>query len=222
MTQGKRQPSSARSPRRPFILATILTGLAGFLDAAGYVQLNHLYVSFMSGNSTHLGMSLPLGNPLDIFGILAIVGAFVAGACAGTAISDHGGEQAISLNICGEVVLLLLALLLSLASFTHVGLIIVAASMGMQNSLHQMVAGADVGHGFITGALFSAGQSLARLGTGCGQGRRALSNIFSWVAFVVGAALGAIALSHVGLVACLGAAVSVVVILALCLQLRLL
>ena len=42
------------------ILALLLTAIAGFLDAIGYAQLHHLFVSFMSGNSTHLGMSLAL------------------------------------------------------------------------------------------------------------------------------------------------------------------
>ena len=218
----RREPKPSGLPRRPLILATVLTALAGFLDAAGYVELNHLYVSFMSGNSTHLGMSLPTGNLADIFGILAIVGAFVAGACGGTWISDHGGANAVVLNIGGEVLLLFSALVLSSISLPHIALFLVAAAMGMQNSLHQIVAGADVGRGFITGVLFSLGQSLARMKNGDGQGRRALSSLFSWSAFVLGAVAGAFSLSYVGLVACLGMAVTVAVVVMICLQLRLL
>lgn len=218
----ERRPASIRQPRRPLTLATILTAFAGFLDAAGYVELNHLYVSFMSGNSTHLGMSLPTGNLFDILGILAIVGAFVAGASGGTWISDNGGQHAVVLTIGGEVALLLAAFLLSLASLLHVALFFVAVAMGMQNSLHQIVAGADIGRGFITGALFSLGQSLARWRSGNGQGRRAISNLFSWSVFVLGAAAGATALPYIGLVACLGGAFAVALLVMLCLQFRIL
>lgn len=45
-------------PRAPEVFATLVTAIAGFVDAVGYVQLSHLYVSFMSGNSTHLGVSM--------------------------------------------------------------------------------------------------------------------------------------------------------------------
>jgi uncharacterized membrane protein YoaK (UPF0700 family) len=58
--------------------------------------------------------------------------------------------------------------------------------MGAQNALHQIVAGADVGKGFITGALFALGQSLAfwlRRRTPMSQ---AASNLLSWLAFVAG------------------------------------
>ena len=48
---GQVRVAQAIPPKHPLTLATILTVLAGFLDAAAYIELNHLYVSFMSGNS---------------------------------------------------------------------------------------------------------------------------------------------------------------------------
>lgn len=38
--------------------ATIMTALAGFVDAVGYRAMGHLYLSFMSGKSTQLGMAV--------------------------------------------------------------------------------------------------------------------------------------------------------------------
>lgn len=80
-------------PSRPFTFTALLTGLAGFLDAAAFIKLNHLYVSFMSGNSTHLGMAIATGDMPDILAILAIATAFVAGASVGTWITDHAGAR---------------------------------------------------------------------------------------------------------------------------------
>jgi len=192
------KPADLSNFKRPLVLATIFTALAGFLDAAAYIQLNHLYVSFMSGNSTHLGISLSTGSISDVMAVLEIVAAFVLGASVGTWLSDRSKPGSILLTFSVETGLLMLAFLLAVTTHLEPALIIVAAAMGMQNSLHQLVAGADVGKGFITGALFSFGQSVARH-----QGYRALSNLFSWSVFVLGAALGAISLVHIGLGACL-------------------
>ncbi len=71
------RPGWMWGPRHPLAFALTLTGLAGFLDAAAYVRFNHLYVSFMSGNSTHLGMSLAGWEVPDILAILGLVCAFV-------------------------------------------------------------------------------------------------------------------------------------------------
>lgn len=82
--------------------------------------------------------------------------------------------------------------------------------MGMQNALHRVVGGADVGKGFITGALFDLGQSIARLFHHEGSFRRAASNMLSWIVFVGGAVIGAFALGILGLANCLVVAVAVV------------
>ena len=43
---------------RNTILACALSALAGYVDAIGFLHLNGMYVAFMSGNSTRLGVSL--------------------------------------------------------------------------------------------------------------------------------------------------------------------
>jgi uncharacterized membrane protein YoaK (UPF0700 family) len=39
-------------------LACALSALAGYVDGIGYLHLGGLFVSFMSGNSTRMGVSL--------------------------------------------------------------------------------------------------------------------------------------------------------------------
>lgn len=44
--------------QRTRFLAAGLSALAGFVDALGFMQLGGFFVSFMSGNSTRLGVGL--------------------------------------------------------------------------------------------------------------------------------------------------------------------
>ena len=65
-----------------------LTALAGLVDAIGYTQLSGLYLSFMSGNSTRLGVMIAHGEVPGVGACLAVIGCFVAGACVGTLLAD--------------------------------------------------------------------------------------------------------------------------------------
>jgi uncharacterized membrane protein YoaK (UPF0700 family) len=194
-------------PSFPVVFATILTFIAGFVDAAAYIELHHLYVSFMSGNSTHLGMALAVGILPNILAVATIIVAFVAGTAFGTWIADRHAPTTV---LGAEVVLFLASIGLAANAYVQMSLTLVAVAMGMQNVLHQTVAGVDVGRGFITGALFSLGQSIARLSHDRGAIARIASSMLSWSAFVAGACVGAFALTLVGLTACLVAATTVV------------
>ncbi|MCL2535023.1 MAG: DUF1275 family protein, partial [Nocardiaceae bacterium] len=47
----------AHYPRGVVVVAVFLSGLAGFVDAMGFITLGGFFVSFMSGNSTKLSVS---------------------------------------------------------------------------------------------------------------------------------------------------------------------
>lgn len=188
-------------PQRPALFATLLTAISGFLDAVGYVQLNKLYVSFMSGNSTHLGTAIGTGDWPDALQVIAIVGLFVLGASIGTAIADR--RPPVLPVLGGEVLLFIVAITLARAGHDWHALALIALAMGLQNTLHQVVSGADIGKGFITGALFAVGQSIARVFRDRSELAKGAQNGFSWIAFVGGAALGTITLASIGLTAAL-------------------
>nr|WP_255607241.1 YoaK family protein [Ancylobacter sp. Lp-2] len=190
-----------------------MTVLAGTLDAAAYIELNHLYVSFMSGNSTHLGMVLAAGALPDILAVITIILAFVVGASVGTFIADRAGRHMPTAVLGAEALLVLIAVVLALCGGAHTALVLIAIAMGAQNVLHQVIAGADVGKGFITGALFGLGQSVARLFRDEGAAARSASNMLSWCAFVGGAAAGTLCLASLGLVGCLVAAAFLILVL---------
>jgi uncharacterized membrane protein YoaK (UPF0700 family) len=48
--------------RRNIALACALSALAGYVDGIGFLHLGGLFVSFMSGNSTRMGVSLAEGH----------------------------------------------------------------------------------------------------------------------------------------------------------------
>ncbi|MBO1027553.1 DUF1275 domain-containing protein [Ochrobactrum sp. SD129] len=189
----------ASKPKNAFRFAASLTFLAGFFDIVGYVELNHLYVSFMSGNSTHLGMALSSFSGSSVLKILPIIATFVLGVFAGTWIADCSGERVLSTVSTAETLVLIFACGFAIFGYGYLSLVWVALAMGMQNSLHQTVSGADVGRGFITGSLFNFGQSLARIRGDKAEALKALANLSVWICFVGGAFTGSLIYDHVGL-----------------------
>src|ERR1700760_2800781 len=70
--------------RRNLALACALSALAGYVDGIGYLHLGGLFVSFMSGNSTRLGVTLAEGHWQHALDALELIGLVVAGAAAGS------------------------------------------------------------------------------------------------------------------------------------------
>jgi uncharacterized membrane protein YoaK (UPF0700 family) len=77
--------------RRNISLACALAALAGYVDAIGFLHLGGLYVSFMSGNSTRMGVSLAAGQWSSAAESLGLIVLFVIGAACGSLIVlGHG------------------------------------------------------------------------------------------------------------------------------------
>lgn len=200
---------------RPFLFATVLTTVAGFLDAAGYAELSHLYVSFMSGNSTHLGMALAAASWSSVLAVLVIVAAFVLGAGLGSWLADVSGARLLRTILTAELAMLLAAIAISCAFGSRTALVLVTVAMGMQNTMHQSIAGADIGRSFITGTLFNLGQAISRRLRNRGVAGAIASNFVSWLAFVFGAALGTLSLSWLGLTVSLSVCAGTILVLLL-------
>ncbi|PZQ85986.1 MAG: DUF1275 domain-containing protein [Ancylobacter novellus] len=184
---------------RPFLFATFATLIAGFVDAVGYAHLGGLFLSFMSGNSTRLGMQMAIGN-WHVVGLAAtVIGCFLGGAFLGTLIADATRDWKLVAILSAEVALFALAVVLTADGAGFVDMLPVAVAMGMQNSVHQIIAGADIGKSFVTGALFGLGQSLARMLSGKSNPKEAAAYASSWASFVLGALIGTLLLAAVGL-----------------------
>src|SRR6185312_15391148 len=91
---------------RDIALACALSALAGYVDGIGYLHLGGLFVSFMSGNSTRMGVSIAEGRFQSAAEALALIVLFVVGAAAGSLMMLGQNRQARWRVLFAESVLL--------------------------------------------------------------------------------------------------------------------
>ena len=185
---------------RNIALACALSALAGYVDGIGYLQLGGLFVSFMSGNSTRMGVSLAAGQwpvAIQAFGLIAL---FVVGAAGGCLIVlGHGGHRQ-PWVLFVEALLLALAALCYALGFPNSAVAAIVLAMGLENAVFQVEGGGGLGLTYVTGALVKAGQLIAAALTG-GPRLGFVPNLLMWAALVAGALLGAVAYHWINLAA---------------------
>lgn len=184
-------------------LAMLITAVGGFLDVAGYQLLSRLYVSFMSGNSVHLGMSLAAADFSDAAMALALILAFILGSFTGEMITGSGLRRGLAALFAVECGLVLIACAITLAGQPVGALVLVAVAMGMQNAGHQTIDGVDTGRSYITGALVGLGKAIAGVMRGQVRPRIAFILLATWLSFLGGVILGSLTLPALGFVAML-------------------
>ena len=211
--QGFAAPAGQIPTWKTLVQATIMTTLAGFVDAVGYTAMGHLYLSFMSGNSTQFGMAVARGDTHVVGWAGAVIATFVLGAFLGSLAHAAEGRVGMPLVLACELVCLVSAWSLDGVVATNVALLFVALAMGMQNTLHKAVAGAATGKSFITGALFGTGDALARVCLGRAHVAEAAANAVSWLAFVAGVTCGALGVGAFGIASALQVAAGTVFVL---------
>ncbi|SFJ62240.1 YoaK family protein [Caulobacter sp. UNC279MFTsu5.1] len=198
--------------RRDVALAAGLSGVAGYVDAIGFLKLGGFFVSFMSGNSTRLGVGIATGQWAMVRTALMLVGLFVAGVVLGALVARKAGEERRSAVLALEAALLASAAALISAGFDSAGVAAMVLAMGAENAVFQRNGDVGVGLTYMTGALVKAGQRIAAALTGGDHwawGPYALL----WAGLCLGGALGAAAYLRVGVLA-LWAAAALVAVLA--------
>ena len=180
-----------RFEKRIRIFAACLAALAGYVDAIGFIHTGGFFVSFMSGNSTRLGLGI--AETLRHAAIAAgIILAFVAGVAAGSLLGHAAGNRR------APVVLLLVASVLAgavglaEAGFAVAGIGLVALAMGAENAIFERAGETRIGLTYMTGSLVKIGQGLAGAMLGR-NGSEWLSYLLLWGGFVMGAIAGAAA-----------------------------
>ncbi len=175
------------SPRRRFAVA--LAAMAGFIDAVGFLSADGYFVSFMSGNSTRLGVSLGTDPVRALVPAVLIVG-FLGGVTGGALVSRRAG------SLRKPAVLSLVTLLLTVAAAGRLfGLPVImlgamVMAMGALNNTFQRDGAVTVGLTYMTGALVKLGQGIAN--TLAGQPNTGWTSWASlWVGLLSGAVLGA-------------------------------
>jgi uncharacterized membrane protein YoaK (UPF0700 family) len=187
--------------RSNLALACALSALAGYVDGIGFVHLGGLFISFMSGNSTRLGVmvaELNWGKALEATRLIAL---FVVGAGLGSLIGRGRGKHRQWVLLLAEAVLLGIGALAYECDAAPVTIAAIVLAMGLENAVFQAEAGAPgIGLTYMTGTLVRVGQLLAAALTG-GPRWAWLPNLLLWAALVVGAAIGTLSYQHINLAA---------------------
>ena len=116
------------APDGPTGLAIVwwLAALAGAVDASGVSLLKDLFVSFMSGNTTSLGIALAQADWSRVGIIAGILTAFVGGAAAGTMVAIAVGRYHLPV-----IVIIVAALLAVSAAVTEATVPAMTFAMGV-------------------------------------------------------------------------------------------
>lgn len=183
-----------RLNRRSLAFATTLAAVAGYVDAAGFLMTGGYFVSFMSGNSTRLGVAIALGTS-GVLLAAGLVGAFVGGVVAGASIrrlARSRPEPFILAAITGS--LALCAILHHLGQDLAAALLL-SGAMGAENTIFTREGEVRVGLTYMTGALVKVGKGLTAALFGEAPLRWA-PHLLLWLGLICGAVLGAIAFNR--------------------------
>jgi len=186
-----------RYDRRVIALAICLSGLAGYVDALGFLKLNGFFVSFMSGNSTRLAVGLARGWPAaaTAAGLIAV---FVVGVVLGSLLGHAARTRRRPAVLSGVAFLLALAAGLNALGAPRVAVVAMGLAMGAENAVFEEDGEVRIGLTYMTGTLVKVGQRLATALRG-GPALAWTPYLGLWAGLVIGGLLGAISYPHLGL-----------------------
>ncbi|PWB31402.1 DUF1275 domain-containing protein [Pseudomonas sp. SDI] len=172
-----------------------LSFLAGMTDAVGFTATGD-FVSFMSGNTTRLAVSIGDRDYHAILTITTLIGAFIAGNALGVMVTRWVGQRSWPLLLCVGALLCLAGLIPA----AIISLVCAVISMGMINAVVEEVNGLPIGLTYVTGAL-------SRFGRGLGRwlmGERKYGwkvQLVPWIGMLLGAVAGALLQGYCGIAA---------------------
>lgn len=169
-------------------LAFGLAGLAGMVDATGFVVAGGYFTSFMSGNTTRMGVHL-VEQPMLALLPFGLIACFLMGVTGGAVVRRRAAGRH-KRSLMGLVTVLLAGAAGWLAAgLTLPFLAFAAAAMGLSNNVFSRDGEVTVGVTYMTGALVRFGQGLAaRIGGEVIPGARGYG--FLWLALATGAVAG--------------------------------
>ncbi|MFC4256691.1 DUF1275 domain-containing protein [Altererythrobacter xixiisoli] len=179
-----------------WLLAAALSALAGFVDAIGFIKLGGLFVSFMTGNSTRLAVTLVDGSAVAL-DALKLIAAFVAGVMIGTMVGQKAAHHRKAAVLGLVTMALAVAATLDVAGAPAVTVVFIALAMGAENTVFQRNGEVSIGVTYMTGTLVKMGQRIVLSMQG-GSRWQWLPYFLLWCGFVLGALAGAVAYRNVG------------------------
>lgn len=197
---------------RGLLLSSALAFVAGFVDAVGFIETGGLFVSFMSGNSTQVGVEL-LGGDHGIALLSAfLLFTFVLGVAVAGSFAMRSGDHRPYVVACAGVAIGSVGVLELSGTHSMWSYGLLAAAMGAVNTLYLDDGRARVAITYATGTLVSVGLALAALVHG-GSRTAWQRPLLLWGSLTVGAISGA-ACHQLGAAVSLLAATLILLVLA--------
>lgn len=182
--------------RQDRLLAIGLSALAGYVDAVGFLATGGFFVSFMSGNSTRLGVGIAEMSANAAIAAM-LIGSFLVGVIAGSLVGRWS-----RLHHRAVVPVLLAALLAGAAALGDFhqlwpAAILMAPAMGVENIFFAEGTEVRIGLTYMTGRLVKIGQLLAA--AIAGEDRWGwIPHLLLWSGLLGGGAAGAVAFIAIG------------------------
>jgi uncharacterized membrane protein YoaK (UPF0700 family) len=180
-----------RTPQPLIVIAILLACLAGFVDAIAFTSMGGFFASFMSGNSTRLGVGLGTGDA----GVAAIAAALILSFVAGVILASvvvrarpAGHKPAVMTLV---TLLLLAAAILATIAPGPIVLLLLAGAMGCENGVFNRDGEVTIGVTYMTGSLVRLGQKAANALMGDKDRWGWVPYLALWLGFVSGVVLGA-------------------------------
>ena len=178
-------------------LAAVLAALAGYVDASGFLATGGYFVSFMSGNSTRLGIGLAEGVH-DGAIAASLIACFLTGVILGALLGHAARDQRRSIVLMAVALLLAASAALSATAIVPATVAPMALAMGAINNVFERNGEVSIGVTYMTGSLVKLGQKIAA--ALLGRDRRGWIPYFIlWASFVGGVVSGAFAYPRLGL-----------------------
>ena len=185
-------------------LAFAIAGLAGFVDATGYLAADQYFVSFTSGNSTRLGVDIAT-EPARAFIPALLIGGFVTGVTLGALVAEAAEARRKTMVVGLSAALLVLAAGARVAGLPAPFMACAVLAMGVLNNAFLRAGEVAVGLTYMTGALVLFEQGLASAIRGKAR-EDWLANLGLWCSLAAGAVGGAFASTQGGALAAMLAA----------------
>jgi uncharacterized membrane protein YoaK (UPF0700 family) len=178
-------------------VAIALAALAGFVDALAFTSLGGFFASFMSGNTTRLGVGLATGGEVLVAGALVL--SFVSGVILSSVIVRAAGPRHQSMLLAATTGLLAIAALVSEVQVGPIVALFMAAAMAVVHVLLRRHNGLAVGATSLTDSLVRLGEGIADAMIDGVDRWGWLAHLLLWSGFVSGAVLGTGAFFGLGL-----------------------
>lgn len=163
--------------------------LAGFVDATGFVESAGFFVSFMTGNSTRLGVGVAEWRDAALIAG-AMIAIFVSGVIAGSLVAARFRPARTPPVLASVTLLLGIAFALRSSDAVWPAIACLAFAMGVANAAFEGRDGAVVGVTYMTGTLVQMGHKIANALRREDDGHW-LPHLGLWGGLVAGASAGA-------------------------------